>query len=55
MTSGEMQLVSSHDLRLDAQEIQDLLSREGEPSANNVRDSARLLALTGLKWTGIRS
>ena len=44
--SGQMQLLASHDLRLDAEEIQQLLSRKGKPSPNSARDSARLLELT---------
>ena len=44
--SGQMQFLTSHDLRLDEEEIQHLLSCKGEPSPNGARDSARLLELT---------
>jgi hypothetical protein len=44
--SGEMQLFTSHDLRLDEQEIQHLLGCDAQPSPSTVRESARLLELT---------
>jgi DNA-binding winged helix-turn-helix (wHTH) protein len=44
--SGELQLLTSHDLRLDEREVCHLLSRGGEPTPNTARDSARLLELT---------
>jgi ATP/maltotriose-dependent transcriptional regulator MalT len=44
--SGAMQVLTSHDLRLDEEEIQHLLSLQREPSPNSARDSARLLELT---------
>jgi DNA-binding winged helix-turn-helix (wHTH) protein len=48
--SGEMQLLSGRELRLDEHEIQHLLTHKREPSPNDARDStpesARLLELT---------
>jgi LuxR family transcriptional regulator, maltose regulon positive regulatory protein len=44
--SGQMQFLTSHDLRLDEEEVQHLLSRKGGPSPNGARDSARLMELT---------
>ena len=44
--SGELELLSGPELRLDEREIQQLLKRAEEPSRDTVRDSARLLELT---------
>jgi ATP/maltotriose-dependent transcriptional regulator MalT len=44
--SGEMQLFTSHDLRLDEQEIEQLLGHCPQSSPSTTRDSARLLELT---------